>query len=183
LGDLRLDDSSPVLRQFDYRPVRWQSVAIFALALSGAVLLTFLAFTLDRPVNVSEVELTPEQGRMLFGAFAALSPISLFALGAMVFVAFTYDRRIALTNTHVILPKPTRIGLSRDEIQIPLESISQVSVQDYFIGTTKMLRLDHSAGVVNIPSNMFRNISIFHEMCRTIEDAANGRPTKCGESR
>jgi len=97
--DLRLDGSSPVLEQFDYRPSRWQSVALFVLALSGAVLLTFFAFTLDRPVNVLGFQLTPKQGRMLFGVLVAFSPIGLFSLGALVFVAFTYDRRIALTNT------------------------------------------------------------------------------------
>ena len=176
LVNLRLTTSSPILKQFDYRPNKWQSVLLFGLALAGATLLTFFAFTLNRPVNVVGIQLTPEQGRMLLGAFSAFSPIGLFCLGAMVYVAFSYDRRVALTDTHLILPKPTRMGLSRDEIHIPLESISLVGVRD-FIGTAKLLRIDHSNGVVNIPSNMFRNITIFHEMCQTIEDAVNDRAT------
>ena len=59
LVNLRLTTSSPILKQFDYRPNKWQSVLLFGLALAGATLLTFFAFTLNRPVNVMGIQLTP----------------------------------------------------------------------------------------------------------------------------
>ena len=176
IGDMRLDGSSIVLRQFDYRPSRWQTVTLFVLASSGAVMLAYFALTLDRPVNARGFQLTPKQGKWLFGVFAALSPIGLFCLGAMVYVAYAYDRRIALTSTHLILPKPTRLGMSRDEIHIPLESVSNLSVHD-FIGATQVLRIDYSEGVVNVPSNMFGNVTVFHEMCRAVEGMVDGYRT------
>lgn len=113
---------------------------------------------------------------MLFGSAAVISLFGLLAVGGLVFVAFIYDRRVALTDSHVILPKPTQLGLSCDEIQIPLESISQVCVHD-FIGASKLLRIDHSNGVVSIPSIMFCSISEFYAMCRAVEGAADSRST------
>jgi hypothetical protein len=70
---------------------------------------------------------------MLFGVAAVLCSLSLPLLGSMVYVAFAYDRRVALTENHLILPRPTRMGLSQDEIQIPFDAVLLVSVHK-FIG-------------------------------------------------
>jgi len=149
-------------------------VALFLLAFAGAAVLTYFAIFLDRPVNARGVQLTPLQGRILFGVFAALSPIGLFCLGAMVYAAFARDRRVALTATHLIVPKPTRMGLSRDEIQIPLHSLASASVHA-FIGETRILRLEQAAGpVVNIPSNMFRERAEFDDLCHRVQQFVHG---------
>ncbi len=165
-----MNDPLPVLKQFDYRPHRWKTVGLFLLAFGGTVLLTYFAIAIDEPLRVRGFQLSQTQARILFGAFAALSPIGLFGLGAMVYVAFVFDRRVALTDKQLILPRPTRLGLSRQEIQIPWDAISQTSVCD-FIGTTKLLRLIYAGRVVNIPSNMFRRRAEFDELCLAVQKA------------
>ena len=116
--------------------------------------MTYFAITLDQPINVQGIQLTPEQGRILFGVLACLSPISLVLLTWMLVVSFTSQRRVALSATSILLPKPTRIGLSTDEIEIPFEQIYHAEVRP-FMGSTQLLRLEHQHGVVSIPSNMF----------------------------
>ena len=165
-----MDVSSPILKQYDYRPHKWQTAALFLLALGGELLLAYFALFLDGPINVRGFRLNQTQGRIFFGVFAVFSSIGLFSLGAMVYVAFAYDRRVALTRTHVILPKPTRMGLSRDEIHIPFDTIGFVSV-DEFIGATRLLRLDYSNGTVSIASNLFRNREEFEDLCRSVQEA------------
>jgi hypothetical protein len=166
-----VENSEAVVTQFDYRPPRLQAIGLFLLAFSGAMLLTYFAIFLDRPVNVLGFSLSPSRGRIVFGVFATLSPIGLFPLAAMIYIAFAYDRRVALTETHVILPKPTRMGLSRDEILIPLDSIVSATVRP-FIGTTHTLRFETADGtVVNIPSNMFRSRVEFNHFCHEIQQA------------
>lgn len=163
-----MENSASIVSQFDYRPPRLQAVGLFLLAFSGAMVLTYFAIFLDRPVDVVGFSLNPSQGRILFGLFAALSPIGLFPLAAMIYVAFAYNRRVALTETHVILPKPTRMGLSRDEIQIPLDSIVAVTVRP-FVGATHTLRFETVDGtVVSLPSNMFRSRVEFDNFCHEV---------------
>ena len=175
-----MNDPSPVLKQFDYRPRRWQTVALFLLALAGGLVLTYFAITTDGPVDFRGFQLTQRQARILFGVVAALMPFGLICLGGMVYVDFAYDRRVALTGDHLILPRPTRMGFSRDEIQIPFDAISLVTIHT-FIGSTKLLRLDHTGGAVSIPSNMLRTRAEFDELCAAVQEAVDNadddRPT------
>ena len=175
-----MTDPSPVLKQFDYRPRKWQTVAMFFVALAGSVVLTYFAITLDGPVDARGFQLTQTQARILFGVVAALTPFGLFCLGGMVYVAFAYDRRVALTGDHLILPRPTRMGFSRGEIQIPFDAIWLVTIHQ-FIGSTKLLRLDHTTVAVSIPSNMFQSRADFDDLCRAVQEAVDNadhdRPT------
>ena len=107
---------------------------------------------------------------MLFGTIAVLSSLGLVALGSLVYVAFAYDRRVAVTTTSLVLPRPTRLGLSCDEIEIPLKSVLTTGIHD-FIGSSKVLRIQYDTGVIHIPSNMFQNKKAFAEMVDVLAEA------------
>jgi hypothetical protein len=165
-------DERTAIVEFDYRPKRFATVAVTCLAAAGAALLTYFALTLDRPINAKGIQLTARQGRVLFGVLACLTPVGLIPLVAMVYASFAFDRRVAVTSTSIILPKPTRMGLSREEIEIPFAAIRRVARMP-FIGTTEVLRIEHDEGVVSIPSNMFASARQFSELC----DLMNTKPS------
>jgi hypothetical protein len=156
--------------EFAYSPNRAATVAVTCLATAGTVLLTYLAFTLDQPINGRGIQLTVRQGRILFGVFPCLMPIGLIPLFALLYASFAFKRRVALTSQSIILPKPTRMGLSREEIEISFASIRR-AVRMPFIGSTEVLRIEYENGVVNIPSNMFTSSRWFAELCELVAKA------------
>jgi hypothetical protein len=152
-----------LIRQFDYRPHRLKLMVLFLLAAAGTCVLSYLAVAPGGPIRVRGFQLTQAQTRILFKTFALLSPVGLIPLGALVFVAFAYDRRVAVTTSSLILPRPTRLGLSCDEIEIPLRSITKTGVHD-FLGSTKVFRIEYQRRIVHIPANMFRDKKTFEEL-------------------
>jgi hypothetical protein len=164
-------ERAPVV-EFDYRPKRAATMAVTCLAVAGAGLLTYFAFTLDRPINVKGIQLTARQCRILFGTIACLTPIGLIPLIALVYAAFAFERRVALTSTSILLPKPTRMGLSREEIEIPFVSIRSAA-RTPFMGRTEVLRIDHDGGAVSIPSNMFADSGHFSQLCAMVQKAVS----------
>lgn len=152
-----------LIREFDYRPHRLKTLFVFFLACAGTVVMACLAIWLKGPLDVRFIELSETQARILFGILATLSPIGLICLGATVYVAYARDRRVAITDTSLILPRPTAMGLSCEEIEIPLENISNATVHD-FIGSTKVIRLQYGHHVVHIPGNMFRDKKTFEDL-------------------
>lgn len=170
-GSISSRDVPPdLIREFDYRPHRLKTLFLFLLATIGSCLLACLAVTWEGPVPILGFRLTQAQGRVLFGTIAALSPLGLVALGGLVYIAFAYNRRVAVTTTSLILPRPTRLGLSCDEIQIPLKSISRMRVRD-FIGSTKMIRIQYDGNVVHIPGNMLRDKKTFEDLADMLHAA------------
>lgn len=139
--------------------------------------MTYFAVFLDGPIQIHGFRLNQLQGKIFFGVFAVLSTVGLCCLCTMVFAAFVHKRRVALTKTHLILPKPTRMGLSRNEIQIPFDAIAFMAVGK-FIGRTQLLRLEYLDGTIHIPSNMLRNREEFDDLCQAVRqfsaNAANG---------
>ena len=97
-------------------------------------------------------------------------PIGLLMSGAMVFVSLFRDRRVALTRYSLIMPRPTRIGLSCDEIEVPFSEIRDVAVGDS-IGSTKVLLIQHTGGTLHIPSNMFRSRREFDRLVQAVRSA------------
>jgi hypothetical protein len=122
------------------------------------------------PINVNGIQLTARQGRIVFGLFACLSPIGIVPLIATVYVAFARNRRVTLTSKSIILPRPTRMGLSCEETEIPFESIVAADLV-HFMGRAKVLRIRHRGGVAGIPSNMFSRLEHFKQLCELLQQA------------
>lgn len=163
---------SEIVVEFVYRPNRIQAVVLFCLATTGTILFTYFAIYLDTPINVKGFELTARQGRVLFGIFAALSPIGLFALLGTVYLAFGTARRVALTRNSMFVPRPTGIGLSSVEIELPFESIHTAEIVP-FVGNALNLRLVHQDGVIQLFSNMFENRQTFAQLAKLVQNAVN----------
>ena len=68
------------------------------------------------------------------------------------------------------------MGLSREEIEIPLDRIQSTGVDD-FIGSAKVLRIEYEAGVVHIPCNMLQNKETFGEMVSVLLEAIERNQT------
>lgn len=153
--------------EFDYRPSRLKTVGLGTLALSGLVLLIYLARTVNGPVDVKGIRLTPAAARTLFAVAACVSSLGVVTLLAMIYVAFAWDRRVAITSTALILPQPHWTGLSREELHIPLTTIHSLQLVP-FIGRTRLLRIHYSDTTIHIPSNMFASERVFDELCETL---------------
>lgn len=158
--------------EFDYRPSRVKTMMLAFLTMSGACLLIHFACTLDRPLNVKGIQLAPQSGRIFFGIVAGISMLGLIPLLMMVYVAFAWDRRVAITPTALILPRPTRMGLSREEIEILLTSIHSLHIVP-FIGRTRLLRIHYNDTAIHVPSNMFASERVFDELYQTLQTATD----------
>lgn len=170
-------ESPTVVCRFDCRPLsRIKAVALFLLALAGAVLLSYFAIFLDCSTDVYGFQLTQTQGRLFFGVFAALSPIALAIFAWLVHFVFTYDRRVVLTNHSLTFPRSPCNPYLRGEIEIRLKSITNVSVRD-FGGSSQMLRIEHQSGVVVIPSTMFHKGREFAELAWLLNQATRTEAT------
>ena len=109
-----------IVAEFDYRPGRIKAVLLTCLVLAGVGLFVCFAFNLAQPIAVLGIQFTARQGRIFFGVFACLSVIGVVPMAGMVHLAFIGKRRVALTATAILAPRPTRFGLSREEIAIPV---------------------------------------------------------------
>ncbi|HET6424885.1 MAG TPA: hypothetical protein VFG20_14440 [Planctomycetaceae bacterium] len=166
-----MNGSTPTV-EFDYRPPRLQLVGLTTLALCGAVGMIYMACTNDAPVNVKGWRLTPEMGRVFYGVIAAVTSCGATMLVVMVYIAFAWDRRVVITPSTLILPQPSRTGLSRDEIEIALSTIHALELVP-FIGRTQLLRIHYADTTIHIPGNMFASKRVFNELCQTLQDAVD----------
>jgi hypothetical protein len=148
--------SKPVLREFPYRQNPLQMALLFVLALAGTVVLGYFALYADKGANLKGIELTRTQFRLLMGAFAVLSPLGLIGLGWGFVRSLTSKGRVAFTHDSIILPKPSRLGLSEDEIELPFDEIRAVQVVP-FIRKTKVLQIITETGYLSLLETMFRN--------------------------
>lgn len=94
---------------------------------------------------------------------ALFAPLGIAALAMLLVSSFGPSRRIAFTDHSILLPKPSRLGISRQEIELPFAEIDSVNVVP-FIGHTTLLSLVHRSGKISIPSNMFVNPRDFDEI-------------------
>ena len=119
-------------REFDYRPSLWVMVLLAVLVFAGCVLLTYLAVTVQAGVKIRGIQLTLKATQYLFGIAAALSvgslPIFLWLLYDILFLP---ARRIALTETGILLPRPSRSGMSREEVYIPFADLLAVQLTTF----------------------------------------------------
>lgn len=166
-----MNDEQSIHVEFAYGCRRWVAVIAPILVVSGGVLLGILAFSLDQPVTVLGIRLTAEQGRVLFGGLACVSVVSAVLIFAATCDAFAGKRRIAFTSTSLIIPRPDRLGLSRQEIEIPYHEIVSFGVHEP-LKKLQVLRIEYKDGVAGIPCNMVSGDEVFVNICKLLEKAA-----------
>lgn len=154
----------------DYRPNRWLILFLTALATIGNVIVAYLAVTHRGPLDTVRLQLTEFQARLLFTITALGMPFGIFCLAGMAWIAWRQDRRVVLTSTSLIVPRPSRLGFSNDELRLPLDGISRVYETD-FIGSTKLIRIEYGSDVLHIPSNMLANRQVFGELLNRLTAA------------
>ena len=152
-------DRHEILAEFDYSPGRIKTLFLGCLATAGAVM--FVCFALFLPAR---------EDRVLFGVLACLSPIGVFFVLGNVYMAFASKRRIALTPTSVLMPRPTRLGMSCEEIEIPFTSIRSAEVRD-FMQKQNFLRIEYDGGIAGIMRNMLRQPNQFDRLHELIQSA------------
>ncbi len=157
-----------VFKEFDYRPHRLKTLAVFLFYCGVTALVGCTWMFVKGGVVLNGIPLTETQFRrfQLTLAFLFL-PVPAYT-GALIFVAFFRDRRIALTLNTIILPKQSGLGLSSEEIEISFAEIASVAVWD-INRWTKALRIEHRRGVVYIFSNMFHDIQIFQHVAAFVQ--------------
>jgi len=83
-------------------------------------------------------------------------------------------RRVVLTDVALIVPRSPCNEFACGEIEIPLESISGVSVCD-FGGSSQLLVIEHQSGKITLPSCMFPRGRQFAELAWVLTEACNNR--------
>jgi hypothetical protein len=161
--------SDEIISQFPYRPGRFKIMAGFALVACGACMFGYFAVN---PGNAPVGGLRPQQFQVFAGVIAALSPLGLLGLATALWWSLRRNIRVAFTASSIIVPKPNRLGVPCQEIEMPFSEIDSISVWP-FVGGTLMLRIGCKSGgrVVCIFSGMFANRKDF-ETVRTMLDAA-----------
>ena len=147
--------SKPVLREYPYRIGRGPAVAMAILIPSGTLVIGFFALHAREGANLRGIGLSPDQFRLMLGVVGLLSLFSWFLMGQIVVDSFVGSRRVAITRDSLILPRPSRSGMSKDEVELPFERIQAVGIAP-FIGKTRIIRIVHDDGVIAIPGNMLR---------------------------
>jgi hypothetical protein len=159
-----------ILQHYDYRPRLWSLVCLFAFVTPGTILLAYFASTADGPQMIKGVQWTAAEVTVLYTVGAVVASIGCISIAFLILVAAGPPTRVALTTDAILLPRPTRIGFSREEISIPLDAFVNVSVED-FIGSTKVLRILHGGGTIFVPSNMLASRARFDELCAAVVNA------------
>jgi len=159
--------SKPIIREFPYRHNRLTAAVLLCMACAGAVLSACFALYSEEGVRHVRrgFELSRDQFRLLMGAVAVLSPLGIVPLALLLIDSFRPPRRVAFTRDSMILPKPSRLGLSREEIELPFDGIRLAMVEP-FMGRTKVLMIVHGDGVISVPSNMFAGRGDFDAVAR-----------------
>ncbi len=166
--------TTPAIREFDHRPHPALAVAMVFCCAGGIAFGAFLAAY--PPANgvrseLRGIALSQEQVRW-FGIFLlVISPASVLGTIGLIRMAFLSERRVAITEGSLIVPKPTRLGVSLDEIEIPLDAITGVSLVDQSTGG-RGLWIIHTGGKVFLAANMFRSRREFDAMARAVMKAA-----------
>jgi len=148
-----------IVNEFRYRPNHFKSAILFLLAFGGFCLFVYFAMNPgETPVRWGGIELTPSQFQCIAVTFAVLSPVGLVFLGIQFVFNLLHNPRIAFTSDSLILPKPTRLGVSSLEIEVPFSDIDSVSMKS-FVGTARMLQMRRKCDgrSLFILSNMFAN--------------------------
>lgn len=168
------DTESPtVVCRFDCRPYgRTKAVVLLLLVLGGIIVVPIVL--LESPITAGGVGLTKTQVRILLGVYALASLFVLIGFGWIVYVVLTCDRRVVLTNGSLTIPRDPYFEFSRGEIEIPLESISNVSVHDSS-GSSQLLLIKHQSGVNGLPSSMFHKGREFAELAWVLTEGIANR--------
>jgi hypothetical protein len=168
--------TTPAIQEFDYRPHPALAVAMIPCCCGGIAIGWWLAFY--PPVGgigseLRHIWLSQQQTRWLGTFLLAASPISVLAVIGLIRVAFFSERRVAITEDSLIVPKPTRMGVSCDEIEILFSEITRVALTNDVNGV-RCLRIDHPGRKVYLAGNMFRSRGIFDAMAQAVMKAVDG---------
>ena len=161
---------SEILHEYPYRSAWWLATALILLACAGEALLVWLAFNIDGPANARGIELSNEQARMILGVIAALVPIGIVMLLINLLHPIFHPRRIAVARTGIILPKPSRSGMSAEEILIRYDDILAATVckMSWSSGGFQWLVIQYGDGTVSVLSLMLPSRRMFHEIVAEI---------------
>ncbi len=168
--------TTPAIREFDYRPHPALAVAMVPCCCGGIAVgwwLTFYPPAEGIGSALRGIWLSQQQTRWLGIFLLAASPISVLAAIGLIRIAFFSERRVAITEDSLIVPRPTRMGVSCDEIEILFSEITGVALADEANGV-HCLRIDHAGGKVFLAANMFRSRRVFDAMARAVMKAVGG---------
>lgn len=166
--------TTPAIREFDHRPHPAVAVLMAFCCAGGVAIGGFLAAY--PPANGIRSELRgialSQTHTRWFGIFLLVaSPAAVLGTIGMIRISFFSERRVALTERSLIIPKPTRLGVSLDEIEIPLDAITGLSLDDQTTGG-RGLWIIHTGGRVFLAANMFRSRREFDAMAQAVMKAA-----------
>ena len=164
-----------ILQEFPYRPNPRQGLFMVVLASGGFPLGWILFFHPDLggelPVAVGTFV------KYFFGAVLVLSPMVALALLTSIVHPMIYPRRVAFTADSVILPKPSRLGLSTQEIEVRFDSIEKVELR---VLIDWILIVHHCEGVFTLTSVMFPTKALSQQVLNRFTDALAAVRTDLG---
>lgn len=166
--------TTPAIREFDHRPHPAVAVLMAFCCAGGIAIGGFLAAYPPAKGIRSElrgIALSQTQTRWLGIVLLVASPISVIVAIGLIRISFLSRRRVAITEGSLIVPKPSRTGVSLDEIEIPLDAITGLSLDDHTTGG-RGLWIIHTGGRVFLAANMFRSRREFDAMARAVMKAA-----------
>jgi hypothetical protein len=99
-------------------------VVLVILVTLGTLVFGLLAVYPDEGASLKGIALSRDQFRLLMGGIAVLSVLLSWPLMVRMLIdSFQGTRRIAFTHDSVILPGPSRTGMSKDEVELPFDKI------------------------------------------------------------
>jgi hypothetical protein len=158
--------SSPPIIEFRYGGNRNQLLFLLIVTSFGWGLLIFFAL---RPLG-DDATLKARFNHYVIVTAASFSWIGWVSLCIHFISTFTHKMRVAVTSFSIIRPKSTLIGISKEETEIPFESILDVRVEP-LIGNAKAIQIYHDGTKTAIPSNMLPNRQDFENLYDHLVDA------------
>ncbi|MHB1560472.1 MAG: hypothetical protein ACYC61_23720 [Isosphaeraceae bacterium] len=157
--------TTPAIQEFDHRPHPAQAL-VGAFSVACAIPVGWLLMTHPFPDSDS-ILMSPTRAWWLGYVFLVTSPLSLTAAIALIRMTFFSKRRVAITDRSIIVPKPTWRDHSLDEIEIPFNEITRVTLDDDPI-FGRDLWIIHTGGRVVLRAQMFRSRREFDAMARAV---------------
>ena len=147
-------------------------------------MLIWLAFNAGGPADVKGIELSNKQARVVFGLIAAVVPIGVVMLLINLLHPLVHPRRIAIARTGIILPKPSRSGVSTEEILIRYGDILGAAVckMSWSSGGYRWLTIQYRDGTLSVLSLMLPSRRMFDEIVAAINRNLSDRGLEVRES-
>jgi len=169
-----------IIREIPYRPNRLKMLLFFLLGCVGVGVWVYFALYANQPVNIRGVRLTAAQFRLLLRVLAPLPAAGFVILSLLLFRTFTRTQRVAFTKDSIIVPAPSRIGLSGEEVEICYEDIWKV-VSERSLGVC-FANIVHKRGSAVLHATMFPSRRDFESVVAYVSAVVAERPheSACG---